>query len=949
MRTAPPQSGFGEANMESLVLGPGSTINPAHLHYPQSPQNFGFDPPLSPFHHSFSGFPPGHGSSDGDGNFPWLNNFDQQMSFDDEQAIDTSSPSAIDSASPGAMSEMMLEGTNTSTTTSGWQNPTVAQAPFGQNYATELPAQTLPDTYSGDFWSTNGANAQLGEHFFSTPPPLAPQTPHSLFDGSNFYPSGVKSNTPSNSAASISSSNRQSSITSVSTDSITDATRKALIKNLSDSHGDGSSYSRTNQPQRPSQTSLEDQSEHALPTTQDLQRYVAAYIQYFHPHLPFLHVTSLSFDTLTYSSSFVSEEQLALEQANFSQGRGALLLAMAAIGALYEFEFTTSKELFEKAKIIIQIYLGERRKANASATLPSTETEINAQNTPLWLVQAMLLNVIYGHNCGDKTAAGIANTHCAALKSLAHGAHLVQPIPVDATQVFQPPKHKDPQTSNDEATTWNGYVSHPTLELEAEWVTWRLAEERKRTLYAIFILSSLLVSAYNCAPALMNGEILVDLPCDENLWAADSAEMWRSLGGTDATCQSEISFTAALRSLLSADQRRPHNQTQASQSHESSMNTKSFYESDLKPSTFGCLILINALHNYIWETKQRHGDRQLTAQETEAMHAHIEPALRAWQAAWSSHSGHSLERPNPFGATSLSADCIPLLDLAYVRLFVNLGRSKELFFRRDFHAMAEELASGSEIVQHAEQSPRPNRCADTSRTFSKAGGTSEFVGAEDDTCVIASAAEANVSLCSAKHSSRERQLRKAAYCAANSLMMSDRLNVTFADFNSRELPLQSALCAFDCAQILAEWISTLQQRVGPYIGILGKDRIDYNQTPACIILEEDDYKLLEKTSEILNSAEIKLSNVAGLDTITDGADINKSDLEDGGYGSKLLAVHARMFEREATWPSKRFNLPAANRMLKDTLVCHEIAQALRTQATHISEKAANSLNMIARI
>lgn len=94
---------------------------------------------------------------------------------------------------------------------------------------------------------------------------------------------------------------------------------------------------------------------------------------------------------------------------------------------------------------------------------------------------------------------------------------------------------------------------------------------------------------------------------------------------------------------------------------------------DLKPSTFGCLILINALHNYIWETRQRHHNKLWTNEETDKMHRHIEPALKAWQVAWESNPHHSVERPNPFGKGPMSADAIPLLDLAYVRLFVNLS------------------------------------------------------------------------------------------------------------------------------------------------------------------------------------------------------------------------------------------------------------------------------------
>ena len=945
MRTAPP-GGFGDTDMENMLFGPGSTINPAQLHFCNSPQTFGFEAPSSPFHQSFSGFPHGHGSLDGEGNFPWLSSFDQQMSFNNEQAIDNSSPSAVDSASPGAMSEMMLDGSNSATTSAGWRNPMMSQAPFGQAYPVDLSTQPFTDFYTAGPISPKSSGMQMGEHVFSTPP-MPPQTPHSIFGGNHFYHPGAQPDTASNSAASISSSNRQSSVTSVSTDSITDATRQALLNSLSESYGHGHGYLKTSQPQMSSPLSSGLSGGRALPSTSDLQRYVTAYIRYFHPHLPFLHVASLSFDAPAFTSNLTSCGPPTFGQANVTGGGGALILAMAAIGALYEFEVAASRDLFEYAKTMIQLYLHERRKADMSAAANSNGCKMDVQNTPLWLVQAMLLNVIYGHNCGDKKAAAIANTHCAALVSLARGAGLVRPTQTDQSHDFHPLKQEDLQMTNDETSAWSGFISHPALDLENEWHAWKVAEERKRSLYAIFILSSLLVSAYNCAPALMNSEILLDLPCDERLWAAESAEIWRSHGGTATADQSAPSFAAALSSLLTAGQRRQQRQHHMSPSHDSSgLKLESLAESDIRPSTFGCLVLINAMHNYIWETRQRHADRQWTAQETEAMHAHIEPALRAWQAAWSSNPDHSLERPNPFGVSSLSADCIPLLDLAYVRLFVNLSTAKQSFFQREYHAMAEELAHGSEIVQHAEHSPSPSPRVGASKTTSTTREASESIMIESDRSTTAPNGEAGPNQCSAKCSNRERQLRKAAYCAANSLMMSDRLSVTFADYNSRELPLQSALCAFDCAQILAEWVSTVQQRVGRYVGILGKDDIDYSQAPACMFLEEDDCKLLEKTSEIVKNAETKLGDVVSLDTMIAMAETNGPDLENSGYGSKILSVHARMFEREATWPSKPELPQPVDLILTDSPVCREMAYALRTQAAHIREKAEKSITAI---
>merc|ERR1712000_671276 len=186
--------------------------------------------------------------------------------------------------------------------------------------------------------------------------------------------------------------------------------------------------------------------------------------------------------------------------------------------------------------------------------------------------------------------------------------------------------------------------SHMANEVDnSDWYEWKATEERKRTLYAVFILSSMLVTAYNHPPALTNSEIRLNLPCDEQLWAAESGQVWRSFGGVAGAEANSTTFAESFTHLLMAAQRERRR----------SSSIPSFAtggEPELRPSTFGCLILVNALHNYIWETRQKHLGRQWTTSETEQMHAHIEPALRAWQAAWASTPMHSLERPNPFGA-----------------------------------------------------------------------------------------------------------------------------------------------------------------------------------------------------------------------------------------------------------------------------------------------------------
>ncbi|KAI5305598.1 AAA ATPase cdc48 [Ascosphaera pollenicola] len=720
-----------------------------------------------------------------------------------------------------------------------------------------------------------------------------------------------------------------------------------------------------------------------LPKPHNMQRYVMAYVQHFHPHLPFLHISTMNFEPSEFSNSL----RMAMDQQNgttldFATGRACLLLSMAAIGALYEHESAPSTELFNISKKLVQTYMEQRRKADMDAALQRGAASMNGdlgtnagsipanitpqgagegqeklpgQSIPLWLIQTMLLNAIYGHSSGDKAAGNIATTHCAALASLARASDLVNHVPVETL----PAEHVGPYD--------NTQAGEDKSEERLEWLRWKVVEERKRTLFAIFTLSSVLLSAYNHAPVLMNSEIQLDLPCDEQTWAAQNPQSWVAIRSSSNVKDQEIPFSTALTSLLDANKR--HRAQSASSPNQNTQGPASSGEqlikSDLKPSAFGCLVLIHALHNYIWETQQRHG-RPWTTQETESMHAHIEPALRAWQCAWKSNPQHSLERPNPYGLGPLSADSIPLLDLAYVRLFVNLARSKEAFWQQNWELMAEEIAHGIDLVEHGGD--------DASNLSNSSGFVPVSVAAA--TKALASARRPSVMMdygfgdlnlsggnastprslppttegevlnlsgmgvmaspAPTKASRRERHLRKAAFYAADSMFMSDKLGNTYAEFTSKELPLQFAMCAFDCAQVLAEWVTTVQERVGSYLGILGEDHIELGQVPAIMVLEDEDFKLLGKIEEILGSVESKMRALSSLTDAGSAQNLNMSmnlglagqdqgqsngngngmqssngrreawdcppSLLQGGYGIKLLFSTAYLLDRAAVWP-----------------------------------------------
>ncbi|KAI9698810.1 MAG: hypothetical protein M1836_003920 [Candelina mexicana] len=953
LRTAPAFGGFGlDHDVDSLLFGgPGSTINPAQLHFSDSPQSLAFGRPTSPYNNNnnpFTDMTTNQAMMDEDDSFDWMNGFHNQTSFastNNEHAIEGSSPSAISTASQSGISEVMLDGSNNSvqTPTTIWQNAMMPPTQMVTNQLSMDMASTAfpeiispPGTVSPkSLHAHNGGN----DLYYSTPPSLTTLSPTSMMAGTpnqfihppmtynssiTIKPPTTIDETPHHGFSSI--------------QSITDNTRQALLSALSQSSTFGPnqrhySQSSVSSPLSPGFTPRSSAFSASLPSTADLQRYVGAYLQYFHPHLPFLHIPTLTFDSLISTNiSRPSSSQASYGQSTQSGGGGGLVLAMAAIGALYEFEHAASRELFESSKKMIQLYLEDRRKSDLSpgTNVSNSGTSEAVQNTPLWLVQAMLLNVIYGHNCGDKTAADIASTHCVALVRLARAAELANPTPSTfmsqshLSHTYQKREPGEDIQMGDDGLAVGSLGSNGQQDLtddEIEWLSWKAAEERKRTLYTIFILSSLLVSAYNHPPVLINSEIQLDLPCDEDVWAAESSYAWSAKGGRAAAEQSTTSFATALSTLLTASQRQ-RQQQELPQAFRQPLGHGAPFEglpdSSLRPSTFGCLVLINALHNYIWETRQRHSDHPWTTQETEAMHAHIEPALMAWQTAWASNPKHTVERPNPFGMGPLSADSIPLLDLAYIRLFVNLGRSKDAFWQRDYDGMAEELARGIEMIQNAEHSPSigssGSDIADSINSANSGNASPSTAHTSPDlhpvktptpNHTIASLGQTEVPT-SGQISKRERHLRKAAFYAADSLSMSDKLGVTFADFTSRELPLQSALCAFDCAQVLAEWVSAVQERVGRYLGILGKDDIDYTQVPGIMLLEDEDCKLLEKVTEVLNSAEIKMTyEIGGLGAMASMTGTKgMPSFCDCGYGSKILMVTAYMLDKAAVWPGE---------------------------------------------
>jgi DNA-directed RNA polymerase subunit RPC12/RpoP len=145
LRTAPVYGSF-DTGIDGMLMGHGSTINPAQLHFAGSPQGFN-DSPSSPFGHYHNGLQPSADPMmDEDMHFDWMNGFETGvgMGNGNDSVIDESSPSAISTGSQSGISEAMLDGPNRIPISNGWHNPFPAHHPANQ-FALDFSPTTLND------------------------------------------------------------------------------------------------------------------------------------------------------------------------------------------------------------------------------------------------------------------------------------------------------------------------------------------------------------------------------------------------------------------------------------------------------------------------------------------------------------------------------------------------------------------------------------------------------------------------------------------------------------------------------------------------------------------------------------------------------------------------------------------------------------------------------------
>lgn len=375
-----------------------------------------------------------------------------------------------------------------------------------------------------------------------------------------------------------------------------------------------------------------------LPTRLTLARYVRAYVDGFHEHLPFLHIPSMSVATCSVE----------------------LVLAMAAVGAQYCFEAEEGLVLFHAARAIASQRI-RRRDARVAAAERG---------------QARGAALSYGHAASTPSARGRSDS----ISNYTLNGPLGLPSDPDASSAA--PSSKEDLMQSAQAllvlmamATWaehkeilrealaiqsilasivrdDGLRLEPGQESHRTWREWARFESVLRTKYTVFCFFNLHCIVYDIPPLILNSELNMRLPCDSGLFKASTEGQWRE--ESKKTRHQPMQFQTSLRRLFRGIDDEP------APGH----------------SAMGNYVLIHAIIQHIFFVRQsarcRFDSPDLTPDEVTP----LDQAVRNWQAGWKRSPESSLNPLDPNGPVAFNATA--LLRLAYIRLNMDTGPGRAL-------------------------------------------------------------------------------------------------------------------------------------------------------------------------------------------------------------------------------------------------------------------------------
>ncbi|KAM0791367.1 hypothetical protein ACM66B_005832 [Microbotryomycetes sp. NB124-2] len=205
----------------------------------------------------------------------------------------------------------------------------------------------------------------------------------------------------------------------------------------------------------------------------------------------------------------------AVHRASFvaATAPAPLLLSMMLLGCYF-----ASDKAFKLAQQLHPVFRGK--------VLCSPDFRPRAEN---WLHQTVLLIIVFGKLCSTRADHEMAHIFWSSCVTLGRRSAIFSQRPIPAF----PPGHDD---------------------LETQWAAWIDEEVAKRVALIMFGVDVEHAAFFRHSPTLSAFQVQLQLPCDEELWEASTAEEWARIR---INSRPALPFISALKASLTAGNASP--------------------------------------------------------------------------------------------------------------------------------------------------------------------------------------------------------------------------------------------------------------------------------------------------------------------------------------------------------------------------------------------------------
>ena len=378
--------------------------------------------------------------------------------------------------------------------------------------------------------------------------------------------------------------------------------------------------------------------EFQLPSRLAMSRYVAAYINCFHEHLPFLHIPTLSVDGCCVE----------------------LILAMAAVGTQYCFEAEKGVLMFQVARAVARERIKRRdakfafHRRESGLEVLQGATAVGSEQTPVGGQQTPEPNRGVSGPLGLPSSCA---SQCGGLDGaddLMQTAQALLILMAMATWAKHREILREALAIQSVLATLvrDDGLQEPVFNEDMSWEDWARIESMRRTKFIVFCFFNLHCIVYNIPPLILNSELKLRMPCSAAEFRADNAGTWRDVRVRAST---STGFEEAIRKLFARGGR----------------------DVTERNSALANYVLIHAIIQQIFFLRQTARCRfdnpgELTVDDVTS----LERALRNWQLGWNRNPESTMNALDVRGPVAFNSTA--LLRLAYIRLNLDTGPCRAL-------------------------------------------------------------------------------------------------------------------------------------------------------------------------------------------------------------------------------------------------------------------------------